>query len=199
MPARTTPINFFTTTKAKWRWLHIWVVSLARRKTAVMWLGIISFLESIIFPLPMDPLLMVMVFARPHRFVFLAVWTAITSTLGGIVGWYLGVLLGEAYIFFLGKETGFAEATADFARHGWLLILVGAFTPLPYKITVITAGVIGVGLAPVVMFSLIGRMARFGLVAAIVRYRANRRLATLLVTILLTLFAAFWWWIENAP
>ena len=198
-PSRQPPASLWQHTKAGWRWLHIWVVSLARRKTATIWLGILSFLESIIFPVPIDPLLAVMVFARPNRFLMLAVWTAVTSVLGGVLGWYLGAVLGEALVAWLGRESGFATASLQFARHGWLLILIGAFTPLPYKITVITAGVIGVGLAPLVVFSLIGRLARYGLVAAIVRYRANRRLATLLVTILLVLIAGLWWWVDNAP
>ena len=107
--------------------------------------------------------------------------------------------MGEAIIYLLGRESGFAETSAYFARHGWLLILVGAFTPLPYKITVVTAGVIGVGFVPLLVMSIIGRIARFGLVAAIVRYRANTKLATLLVSILLLLVAGFWWWIDNAP
>ena len=196
---RLTLPHLIARVKAQWRWWHLWVVSLARHKAAPLWLGCVSFLESIIFPVPIDPLLVVMVYARPHRFFILATWTALTSVVGGVVGWYLGGLLGEAMVAWLGKESGFATASAQFARHGWLLILIGAFTPLPYKITVITAGIIGVGIAPLVGFSLIGRMARYGLVAAIVRYRANRVVATTLMTLLLALIASMWWWAEHAP
>ena len=193
------PPHLIASTKSQWRKWHLWVVSLARHKAAPLWLGCVSFLESIIFPVPIDPLLIVMVYARPHRFLILATWTALTSVVGGVVGWYLGALLGEALVAWLGKESGFATASVQFAHHGWLLILIGAFTPLPYKITVITAGIIGVGLAPLVAFSLIGRMARFGLVAAIVRYRANRLVATTLMTLLLVLIAGMWWWADHAP
>lgn len=171
-------------------------MALARRKSAPYWLGMISFAESIAFPIPVDPMLIVMVLAKPERFITFAMIAALTSTLGGVVGWYLGVHIGEAMLALLsalGQQDALDSTHAAFARYGWILILIGSFTPLPYKLTVIIGGSLGVGLAPLVIASLIGRTSRFTLVAAIIRYRSDRRIATALVTALLVLIAIGWW------
>jgi membrane protein YqaA with SNARE-associated domain len=174
-----------------------WMLDLARRKTAVAWLAFFSFIESIFFPIPVDPMLAVMVAARPNRFVFLAMITTIFSTLGGVAGWYLGHEMGLVVIEWLGKIHEFEVVRAAFATHGWMLIMMGAFTPLPYKVTVISGGFLGVGLWPLIIASLLGRGCRFMLVAAIVRTRTNRPLATALVTLLLMLVGFFWWMVST--
>ncbi len=172
---------------------HDQMMGLARRKTAPAWLGGFSFIESIFFPIPVDPMLAVMVMARPSRFIMLALLTTICSTLGGIVGWYLGYEMGLTVIEYMGKTHAFEVIRDGFARHGWMLILIGAYTPLPYKVTVITGGFLGVGFWPLVVASLIGRGSRFLLVAAIIRYRANKPLVSMLVSFLLGLVALCWW------
>ena len=188
------------TTRIKSRLLiwHDQMMGLARRKTAPIWLGVFSFIESIFFPIPVDPMLAVMVMARPSRFIMLAVLTTICSTLGGIVGWYLGYELGLTVIEYLGKTHAFETIRDGFARHGWMLILIGAYTPLPYKVTVISGGFLGVGFWPLVVASLIGRGSRFLLVAAIIRYRANRPLVSMLVSLLLGLVAICWWMVTSS-
>lgn len=174
-----------------------WVLDLARRKTAVAWLSFIAFIESIFFPIPVDPMLAVMVIARPNRFIILALITTIFSTLGGIVGWYLGQEMGRVVIEWLGKSDEFEVIEYAFAKHGWMLIMMGAFTPLPYKITVISGGFLGVGLWQLIVASLIGRGSRFFLIAAIIRMRSNRPVATALVTLLLVLIGFFWWVVSS--
>ena len=128
--------------------LQDWVIDLGNRPSALSWLLSLTFLESIFFPIPTDPLLAGMVLARPHQYIRLAGLMTIASVLGGIVGWLIGVYLGKTVINmgWLGEAGAYAEITAAFVKHGWVLILVGAFTPLPYKITVITAGFFGIGL-----------------------------------------------------
>ena len=174
-----------------------WMLDLARRKTAVAWLALFSFIESIFCPIPVGPMLAVMVAARPNRFGFLAMITTIFSTLGGVAGWYLGHEMGLVVIEWLGKIHEFEVVRAAFATHGWMLIMMGAFTPLPYKVTVISGGFLGVGLWPLIIASLLGRGCRFMLVAAIIRTRTNRPLATALVTLLLMLVGFFWWMVST--
>ena len=173
--------------------LNTRMLDLARRKTASAWLSFFAFIESIFFPIPVDPMLGIMVLARPQRFIFFAFITTFFSTLGGVAGWYLGHEMGIAVIEWLGKTDDFQTVKAAFAKHGWMLILMGAFTPFPYKVTVISGGFLGVGLWPLIITSLLGRGGRFFLVAAIIRYRANKPLATALVTLLLITIGFFWW------
>ena len=122
--------------------LQDWVISLGGRKSALRWLLGLSFLESIIFPLPVDPLLAGVVMARPSHFIRLALLTGFASTLGGIVGWGIGVWLGEAVMAsgWIGDNHAYETVAAGFAEHGWVLVLIGAFTPLPYKVMVVSAG-----------------------------------------------------------
>lgn len=72
------------------RRLYDWTMSLATRETAIVWLGIIAFVKSSIFPVPADLLLIPMALARPERAWRYALVATIASVLGGVAGWYLG-------------------------------------------------------------------------------------------------------------
>jgi membrane protein YqaA with SNARE-associated domain len=71
-----------------------------------------------------------------------------------------------------------------------VLVLIGAFTPLPYKIIAISAGLFGYGLLPFLLLSLVGRTARFLLVGGLVAHRRDVRLVTGFASILLLLICA---------
>lgn len=174
--------------------LQDWVIALGQRKSATSWLMGLSFLESIVFPIPVDPLLAGLVMARPAHYLRLAILTGVMSTLGGIAGWGIGVGLGEAAMAsgWIGKDSAYDAVAAGFAAHGWLLVMIGAFTPLPYKVMVVSAGFLGIGIVPLVVASLIGRCARFTLVAAIVRHRQDNTKAALFTALLVGLVLVFW-------
>ena len=178
--------------------LERWMEDMGSRPSAMSWLLFISFLESIIFPIPMDPLLMIVVMARPMHYVRIALWTAFTSVVGGVVGWGIGLALGEAVttMGWIGDAGAYAAAQEVMAKHGWLVLFVGAFTPFPYKIVVVSAGFLGYGLVPVLLTSIVGRTARFLLVAAIVRYRKETWTAAALTTGTAVLMTFFWWYIQ---
>lgn len=174
--------------------LQDWVISLGSRQAATRWLYGLSFLESIIFPVPIDPLLAGVVMARPHHYIRLAVMTGLASTLGGIAGWGIGIWLGDAATAsgLIGKDSAFNVVAAGFAEHGWVLVLIGAFTPIPYKVMVISAGFLGIGFLPLALASIIGRTARFILIASIVRHRRDTKIASLLTALLVLLVLVFW-------
>ena len=174
--------------------LQDWVITLGERKSATRWLYGLSFLESIIFPVPIDPLLAGIVMARPRDYIRLALLTGIASTLGGIAGWGIGVWLGDAVMAsgWIGKDSAYEVVAAGFATHGWVLVLIGAFTPLPYKVMVVSAGFLGIGFLPLVLASIIGRTARFLLIAGIVRHRRDNKIAGLLTALLIVLVLVFW-------
>ena len=178
--------------------LQRWMIDLGRRPAALNWLLFISFLESLIFPIPMDPLLAVVVLARPQQWVRLALLTALTSVIGGVVGWWIGLTVGEAIIAmgWLGDEGAYAVVREVFAEHGWLVLFIGAFTPFPYKIVVVSSGFLGYGLVPLILTSIVGRSLRFLLVAAIVRYRRDTWKAGTLTFLLAGLMLFVWWYIQ---
>ena len=160
-------------------------------------LYIFSALESIIIPVPVDPYLAACVFARSKDWVRISLFTALASVMGGAIGWYLGFALQDvvAQIAILlpeqiAGEALFSSVSATFQELGLILVLIGAFTPLPYKIIAISAGLFGYALLPFLLLSAIGRTARFLLVGGLVAYRRDVRMVTGLASILVVLICA---------
>jgi membrane protein YqaA with SNARE-associated domain len=160
-------------------------------------LYLFSFFESIIIPIPTDPLLIACVMARRDRWLEIALYTAASSVIGGAVGWYLGAYLTSFVSDLLqylpeqiAGEAKFSAVSDAFNRLGILLVLIGAFTPLPYKVIAISAGLFGYGFVPFILFSAIGRSVRFCIVANMTANFRNPKKVILLGTILLVLIAA---------
>lgn len=157
-------------------------------------------LESIVFPIPIDPLLAACVYARSDIWIRIGMLTTFWSVIGGVIGWYLGFALQDLVSDMLqllphriaGPEK-FSAVSAAFSELGILLVLIGAFTPLPYKVISVSAGLFGYALLPFIVFSLIGRGARFLLVSGMVAYRHDFRLVIGLISVLLLLVGAGMW------
>lgn len=163
-------------------------------------LYIFSFFESIIIPIPTDPLLAACVHARPQIWRQIAVFCALWSVAGGAVGWYLGAFSADYVMMVVDQlphavmnEEKFQKVSDAFTKLGLPLVLIGAFTPLPFKVIAISAGLFGYGIIPFLMIATFGRIARFLLVAAMVRYHKNSKLLMALITgLLLFVFIGFW-------
>jgi membrane protein YqaA with SNARE-associated domain len=132
-------------------------------------LSFLSFVESFILPFPPpDVMLAPMSLAKPGRAIYFATLTLIASLLGGAVGYLIGAYGYEAaqpYIFQWGYQDVFERATEWFSKWGFWAVLVAGFSPVPYKIFTISAGVLHLAFIPFMLASLIGRGARFYLVA----------------------------------
>ena len=145
----------------------------SRHPHAERYLAGVSFAESSFFPIPPDVLLAPMSLAQPTRWIRLAAITTVTSVLGGLLGYLIGVLALEAVTPLLhrvGYWHHFETAQAWFGRYGFWAIFIAGFTPIPYKVFTIAAGAVQMGLLPFVLGSAIGRGMRFFLVAALVRF-----------------------------
>ena len=145
------------------------VVRLSRHRHAPKYLAIVSFAESSFFPVPPDVMLAPMVLGNRKRAWRLAGLTTLASVAGGILGYYLGGF-GEWLVTIYGAEATLAQAQQWFADYGLWIILVAGFTPVPYKIFTISAGMMGMSLVTFVVASLIGRGARFFLVAGLIYF-----------------------------
>ncbi len=176
------------------------VLKLAETALAERLMLLFAIFESIIIPIPVDPLLVATVLARPAKWVRLTVGCTLASVIGGGIGWALGGVLGigieqilaalPAAIAAPGK---FAAVQDGFVEFGILLVFIGAFTPLPYKVIAVSAGVAGFALIPFLAVSLIGRGIRFALIAAIARHHGNYRVAIGLLSIFFILFGGGFW------
>jgi membrane protein YqaA with SNARE-associated domain len=145
----------------------------SRHPHAERYLALVSFAESSFFPIPPDVLLAPMALARPPRWWQLAALTTAASVLGGLLGYLIGYLALEAVTPLLKSIDywrHFETAQAWFATYGFWAIFAAGFTPIPYKVFTIAAGAAHMGLAPFVVGSLVGRGARFLLVATLVRF-----------------------------
>ena len=153
------------------RRLYDWTLNLAEKPAAKAWLAFISFLESSIFPIPPDVMLMPMCMAKREKsFLYAAIATG-SSIIGGIVGYAIGAFffltIGQAIIEFYGLQSAFDVTRDRFNDQGVWWVMIAGFTPLPFKVITIVSGVTTMPLIPFIIASIIGRAGRFFLVAAL--------------------------------
>jgi membrane protein YqaA with SNARE-associated domain len=145
------------------------VIRFSKLKSAPWYLAILSFLESFILPFPPpDVMLAPMALARPDKALFLAGITLIASVCGGIVGYLIGAFLFEPVQPLLiewGYQSTFDKVTIWFNQWGFWAVLIAGFSPVPYKVFTLSAGTLGLAFIPFLFASIIGRGARFFLVA----------------------------------
>ncbi|MCU7919667.1 MAG: DedA family protein [Candidatus Thiodiazotropha sp. (ex Epidulcina cf. delphinae)] len=149
----------------------------SRHPHAPRYLAGLSFAESSFFPIPPDVMLAPMSLATPKRAWFFAGLTTLASVLGGMLGYLIGLFafdLVEPWLHDWGYWEGYLEAKAWFGRWGFWAVFLAGFSPIPYKVFTITAGVIAMAFVPFIVASAIGRGARFFLVAALMAWGGER-------------------------
>ncbi len=153
------------------------VMAWSRHRHAPYYLAGLSFSESSFFPIPPDVMLAPMVLAKPERAWRFALITTIASVLGGILGYFIGLFffdLVEPLLRDAGYYPKYLKAKEWFDNWGFWAVFLAGFSPIPYKVFTITAGVISMAFAPFIAASLIGRGARFYLVAGLMHWGGER-------------------------
>jgi len=133
----------------------------------------VSLFESFIFPLPTALLMIPMVIATPDKAVRLATITTIMSVFGAAIGYLLGwgaMSVIEPWITEMGWLPQLEAARADFVTYGVLAVGIGAFTPAPFKIFTVTAGMLSMSFIPFLLVSLVGRAAHFYMIALLMAW-----------------------------
>ena len=153
------------------RRLYDWVMGLAARKDAPWALGAVSFIESSVFPIPPDVLLIPMVLAkRAHAFRFALICT-VTSVVGGLLGYLIGFALyegvGKPILDFYGYAEKFTEFQGMYNEWGAWIVFIAGLTPFPYKVITIASGVTQLDLVVFVIASVLARGLRFYIVAGL--------------------------------
>lgn len=185
------------------RALYDWTISLAQHPRALWALALVAFVESSVFPIPPDILMIPMIIARPSRAFVIAGVAMIASVLGGMLGYYIGWGLfesvGRPVLEFYGKTDHFAAFAERYNDWGAWAVLIAGVTPFPYKVITILSGSTGLSLSVFVISSVIARGLRFFLIAVLlwkfgapIRDFIERRLGlmfSLFVVILLGGFA----------
>ncbi|MFD1253108.1 SNARE associated Golgi protein [Devosia equisanguinis] len=128
-------------------------------------LAALCFFEAMIIPVFPEIMLAPMIIADRLRAWRLATICTIASVTGGLAGYAIGYFLfdtvGRAIIDFYGAGDGFEALRLSFVENGPLMIMIGALSPIPYKVITITSGVAGLDIWTFVLFSIIGRGLRY--------------------------------------
>jgi membrane protein YqaA with SNARE-associated domain len=184
--------------------LYEWTMGLAQHPHALWALAFVAFIESSVFPIPPDIIMIPMIIARPNRAWLIAGVALAASVLGGLLGYAIGALafetLGQPILAAMGKGHAMAEFSERFNDMGFWAVLVAGITPFPYKVITIMSGWTGMPLATFIVTSILARGLRFFIVAGLlwkygepIRDFIEKRLGlmfTLFVAILIVGFAA---------
>ncbi len=155
------------------RKLYDWTIHWAKTPKAPAALFGVAFIESSFFPIPPDVLLIAMTMAQPKKWLRYAT----ICTVGSVCGAFLGYLIGWSLYESIGKlivetyhlQDVMALVGRKYQENAFLTVFTAAFTPIPYKVITIAAGLFKISLATLAVASIIGRAGRFFLVAAALR------------------------------
>ena len=182
--------------------LYDWVFGLASHPHALWVLAFIAFIESSVFPIPPDVLMIPMILARPNRAWLIAGIALVASVLGGLLGYAIGALafeqLGQPILASLGKGDAMAAFSDRFNGVGFWAVLTAGVTPFPYKVITIMSWWTGMPLATFIVTSILARALRFFIVAALlwkfgapIRDFIERRLPLVFTVFVVLLFGSF--------
>ena len=184
------------------RRLYDWVIGLAQHPHALWALAVVAFVESSVFPIPPDVLMIPMIIARPNRAFLIALVATDASVLGGALGYLIGAAffdtLGQPILDFYGKSAAFDEFRVRYNEWGVWAVLIAGLTPFPYKVITIVSGLTGMNFVAFMLCSVIARAARFFIVAALlwkfgapIRDFIERRLGLMFTIFILLLLGGF--------
>ena len=145
------------------------VLSWSEHPRAKTILALLSFSESVIFPIPPDVMLAPMAMTQPDKAWRLALLTTVSSAAGGVLGYFLGFWAFETVVLpaveTMGYESKLDTVKSWFATWGFWIVFIAGFSPIPYKLFTVTAGVMQIAFFPFLLASVISRGLRFYLVA----------------------------------
>ncbi|VAV96847.1 FIG139438: lipoprotein B [hydrothermal vent metagenome] len=154
------------------------LLQMARGKNAMRSLFGVAFIESWIFPIPPDVMLIPMVLARPQAAWRIAGICTLASVLGGIlgygIGWFAFTSIGQPVLEIYGKVEAYEAFKNWFDQWGFWAAFGAGFTPFPYKVITITSGAVHLNFIIFMLASVLSRGGRFFLVAAIIRFAGDR-------------------------
>ena len=185
------------------RRLYDWTIRMSDHPRALWVLAAVSFVESSVFPIPPDVLMIPMILANPRRAWLIATVALVASVLGGLLGYAIGALayeqLGRPILEALGKDDAMAAFSTRFNDFGFWAVLTAGVTPFPYKVITIMSGWTGMPLVTFVATSILARGIRFFLVAALLwkfgapmRDFIERRLGLMAIVFVVLLFGGFY-------
>jgi membrane protein YqaA with SNARE-associated domain len=156
--------------------LYDWVLSWAETRYGAPALFLLALAEASFFPIPPDVLLLPLCVGKRARALRFALICTVGSVVGGAIGYAIGWGAWEAVDqVFYDYVPGFSEdkfhMVGDlYEQYNFWVVFVAAFTPIPYKVITIAAGVFQISFPMFMIASIVGRAARFFLVAGLLYF-----------------------------
>ncbi|UWQ64311.1 DedA family protein [Leisingera caerulea] len=177
-------------------------MALADHPKALWCLAAVAFVESSVFPIPPDVLMIPMILARPSRAWLIALVALAASVAGGMLGYAIGAFfydsIGQPVLEAMGKDGAMAEFNSRFNDFGFWAVLGAGITPFPYKVITIMSGWTGMPLGTFIATSFLARALRFFIVAGLlwqfgapIRDFIERRLGLVFSAFMVVLFGGF--------
>ena len=187
--------------------LYDWVLHWSAHRHARPALFTLAFIESSVFPIPPDALLITMSLARPRQARVFALICTVGSVVGGLLGYLLGwgvwALIRDYFFHYLGPfgftPVNFAKMQHLYQENAFWAVFTAGFTPIPYKVFTIGAGVFEISLVVFMAASILGRAGRFFLVAEIMSRFGARAMPFIekylgwLTLLFMVLLVGFYW------
>ena len=160
------------------RQLYDWTLEKSSRREATWFLSIISFAESSFFPIPPDIILIPMTLAKKTKAFLYAFICTISSVLGGILGYLIGILLfnsiGILLIDFYHLTNEVSEFKEYYNLYGAWIVIIAGFTPFPFKVITIASGLFELNFFIFLVSSILSRGARFYLISGLLYFFGNK-------------------------
>ena len=155
--------------------LYLKSIKLAGHKKSKYFLGFISFIESFIFPIPPDVIIIPMTIAKRQEWIKIALIATIGSVLGAGLGYFIGYVffneIGIKIFEFYGADPNFwkNKVSSEGGVIAWITLLaIAGFSPVPFKLLTISSGFIHFNLIYFIIISLLTRGSRFFLIAFLI-------------------------------
>ena len=185
------------------RALYDWTMAQATHPRALWILAFVAFVESSVFPIPPDVLMIPMILARPKQAWLIALVALVASVAGGLLGYAIGAFafdqIGSPMLAAMGKGAAMEAFNTRFNDFGFWPVLIAGITPFPYKVITIMSGWTGLPLGTFIVTSIIARGVRFFLIAALlykfgapVRDFIERRLGLVFIVFVVLLLGGFY-------
>lgn len=151
------------------RKIYDWMESKVDSPYGEWWLNFLFFAESSFLLIPVDPLLILFCVTNRKKSYYYALVTTISSVIGGVFGYFIGVLawkgIGLNLVTWMISEQTFYHLVERYKIYQAWAVLIAGFMPVPYKAVTISAGFCGLPMAPFIIYSCIARGGRFFLIA----------------------------------
>ncbi len=151
-----------------------WVIENAQKPIVEKTLYFISFVDSFLSPLPPDPFLAVLTVINPKKWARYAFYTMVYGVIGGLVGYMIGFAffeyVGERIVEIYNLHESLKVLGQTFNDNSFVSIFIAAFTPIPYQIFTVSAGLFRINIVSFILASILGRGLRFFMVAFLMNF-----------------------------